>query len=212
MSAPKPVYIGPLHLKDFLLPCTSPLEAAIRASVSHSVSTVRSITCPCKECKLEQSIQHQARSADPQVRKTASDRLEKLRKHHRTRISSDSSKRLKAIREAQPDQTPRTLKPCRLFAVDINDEEGVIRGVCRRCHKLFLLFDRTLYWGMRRSSANPPETWPYRCVCGSHSFEIGVGFDYLEDPLDENDFHTITIAVKCCACELIEMLLDEEAG
>lgn len=204
-------YIGPLHLKDYLVDCSEELAEAIRNSVSHTVSTIRSISCPCKSDSLRQTIDEQARSEDPDKRKTASDRLEKLKKHHKERMSSGSSARLLAIREGDTAIIRKSMLPCRMFAVETNEEEGIVRGFCRRCQKLFPIFDRALYWGVRRSSPNPPESWPYRCVCGGHSFEVGIGFDYDEDPMDENDFHTVTIGIRCCACDSIHMIMDDEA-
>jgi hypothetical protein len=59
-----------------------------------------------------------------------------------------------------------------------------------------MIFDRALYWGTRRENGHTAQTFPYRCSCGGHTFEIALGFEYLPEALDENDIETITAAVR----------------
>ncbi len=204
-----PSHSGPLHLKSYLDDCTRHLKAAIRDSVSHPVSFIRSIACTCTPGQLAKLLEEEHQSLDPAKQQAAHERREKLANHRNKRISRGSSTRLITLsKEARrPSENKRA---CHIFAVEVNEEEGVVRGFCRRCQKMFVVFDRHLFWGLRRDHHQPPESFPYRCLCGGHSFEIGVGFDYADECLDENDFQTVTIAVRCCACESISMVLDEE--
>ena len=210
--AQTPLHSGPMHLQAHLGECNEDLEATIRSSVSHSVSTIRAICCTCAPGNLSRILDEGQCSGDPQQRRSASDRVEQLDRHRQKRISRGSSTRLQKAVSGRTKSNSTRRQICSLFAVEINEEEGVVRGFCRRCQKMFVVFDRCLYWGLRRDHASPPESFPYRCLCGGHSFELGVGFDYSDDALDENDFHTVTVAVRCCACTVISMILDEEGG
>lgn len=202
---------GPLHLQGHLTDCTEPLAKAIRGAVQHAVSSTKSICCTCRRSGALKALDEAQRSGDPQRSKSASERLALLQR--RTgRASPGGSDRLVRVPGPAEEALPHERRlDCRLFAIELNEEEGVLRGYCRRCQKLFVIFDRALYWGVRRDPQAPPEVFPYRCSCGGHTFEAGVGFDYPEDAFDENDIHTITIAVRCAACDEISVILDEEA-
>ncbi|MBI3831554.1 MAG: hypothetical protein HY291_18690 [Planctomycetes bacterium] len=181
----QPPFEGPLHLRRYLGEESDVVGKAIRAAVSHSVSIMRSVHCTCPTSGV----------MDSAGMRMAAER-------------AGSSGLLPAGTEPKDDR--RQL--CRLFAVELNEEDGVIKAFCRRCQKMFIIFDQTLYWGMRRKTGIVPKTYPYRCSCGGHAFEIGIGFDYYEDAIDENDIGTISVAVRCAACDEISMILDEEAS
>lgn len=100
---------------------------------------------------------------------------------------------------------------CRFFNVKTNDEEGIVHLHCRRCHRMILAYDRALYWGVKRKPGSLTETYPHMCSCGSHTFEVAVGFAYPHEALDENDLDTITIAVRCASCSEVAIIFDDEA-
>ena len=209
MPEPPPIQ-APLHLQSYLAECPAPLTKVLRSAVDHPVSHIYALNCNCKPSVVTRVLEEAKRSSDPQQRQSASERIAALQKHHQQRLSA--SGRYAIPPGALP--VPRTTQErgnCTLFAVEINDEAGVVRAFCRRCHRIFPVFDRALYWGVKRPTEDVPETWPYKCACGGHMFEVGMGFDYTEDPIDENDIHTITVAVRCGACDQIAMILDEEA-
>jgi hypothetical protein len=100
---------------------------------------------------------------------------------------------------------------CRFFAIRINEETGIIDAYCRRCEQRLLVYDRDLYWGVKRQSGITPQTYPYKCSCGGHAFEVAVGLDYPDEALDENDINTITVAVRCVSCGEDAVIYDDEA-
>ena len=203
-----PQFQAPLHLQGYLSECAAALAAALRGAVSHTVSHAHALSCSCRRSSMQRSLAEAERSDDPRTRKSASSRRQALERHQQERRSSASNPRLLAVSAAGAVEQRAA---CRLFSIELNDEEGVVRGFCRRCQKMFPVFDRALYWGVKRGSGETPKTYPYRCTCGGHTFELAVGFDYPEDALDENDIHTISLAVRCAACEEISVILDEEA-
>lgn len=218
---------GPLHLRKHLMPCPQDLAKVIAGCVSHSVSTLRGISCTCRRTPIDQRLTEDEQSDDPKRRKRASDRKDRLRQHQADRMGSSS--RIPALPLPPPGgverrsgedrrsgeerraEKPADSQPCTLFIVELNDEEGVVRAFCRRCQQLYPIFDRALYWGTRRKEAKTPPSWGYRCGCGGHSFELGLGFDYSDDAMDENDIHTLTVAVRCAACGEVSVIFDEEA-
>jgi hypothetical protein len=103
------------------------------------------------------------------------------------------------------------LKPCCFFSLDMNDEEGVVHAYCRRCNRKILVYDRALYWGVKRQSGEVPPTYPYSCSCGGHTLEVALGFEYPAEPLDENDLETITVAVRCAGCGEVAVIFADEA-
>lgn len=197
------LFQGPMHLQGFLGLCSEELQGVITGSVEHPVSTCFGLTCSCKPSVVTRVLDEAASSQDPDARIRA--------QAHRTRLELHRLQRRKPS-ESHPaiDRRGEALQPCNLFAIETNEEDGVVRGFCRRCDRLFVLFDMALYWGIKRNTPNPPETWPYGCVCGGHGFQVGLGFDYTDDAMDTNDFHTITIALKCAACDKVAVILDEE--
>lgn len=100
---------------------------------------------------------------------------------------------------------------CRFFAIQMNDESAIIHAHCRRCEHRIVVYDRDLYWGVKRQSGITPPTYPYRCSCGGHAFEVAVAFDYPDDALDENDITTMSVAVRCVTCGEDSMIFDDEA-
>jgi len=196
-------YRGPLHLQGFLGECAEDLDEVIVSSVEHPVSHCFGLNCSCKPSVVTRVLDEASRSDDPRARRLAQDHLARIEQHHMKRRTPSGFH--PAVRSTSGRQLP-----CRLFAIETNEEAGVVRGFCRRCERLFVLFDMALYWGIKRDSDEPPEVWPYGCVCGGHGFEVGLGFDYTDDAIDSNDFHTITVALKCAACGKIAVILDEE--
>lgn len=210
MSKP-PTFDGPLHLQEHLAPCGAELEKALRGAVSHSLSSVHSVRCACRQSGVLKALVEAQQSEDPLRRKSASDRITTLRNRQPASLPPGSGRQpAQPGTESHAGHTERRLD-CRLFAIELNEEAGVIHAFCRRCQKLFVIFDRALYWGVRRASAEQLKVYPYRCTCGGHTFEAGVGFDYPDDAMDENDIHHIALAVRCAACEEISVILDEEA-
>jgi hypothetical protein len=197
------LFQGPLHLQGFLGDCPDELRDVITGSVEHPVSHCFGLDCSCKPSVVTRVLDEAANSQDPVARQLAQAHRARLEHHHLQRRKPSGF---------HPAVGPKSaaLQPCNLFAIETNEEEGVVRGFCRRCERLFVLFDMALYWGIKRDTPNPPETWPYGCVCGGHGFQVGLGFDYTDDAMDTNDFHTITIALKCAACGKVAVILDEE--
>ncbi|MCW8132792.1 MAG: hypothetical protein KIS92_20770 [Planctomycetota bacterium] len=189
---------GPLHLRKHLGPCSEALAKAMHGSVSHPVTLLRSIHCSCPASgRFDAAAPLGSRSSPELV--TA------------PKLDPETAARISGRRAAVPPDPERS-GPCHIFHVELNDEDGVFKSFCRRCQKMFIVFDQALYWGMRRKTGFIPRTYPYRCSCGGHAFELGLGFDYYEDALDENDIRTITVAVRCAACDEISVILDEEAS
>jgi hypothetical protein len=188
---------GPLHLQRYLGPCNDALEGVVRSSVHHPVSIVKSVHCQCAPSGLHRAIRTD--SGRP-----IGDRRTEIRKRLESTRNAEGQ-----AGEKKPDSDRRVA--CRFFSMQLNDEEGVIHATCRRCDKRVILYDRALYWGVKRKSNVPPEVYPYKCTCGSHAFEIAMGFEYPADILDENDLNTITVAVRCASCNEIAVVFDDEA-
>jgi hypothetical protein len=192
---------GPLHLQRSLTECTEALVNIIRQSVDHPVTLIRSLHCECMPSGIMRAVK------PPQT--TIEQRTAPIRQKN-----IESSRRMKVEDGSTPDKpasgSERRLA-CRFFALQLNDEEGVVHSLCRRCNKLVLLYDRALYWGIKRQSRETPETFPYKCSCGGHAFEVGVAFEYPDEALDENDLTTITIAVRCASCGEMAVVFDDEA-
>lgn len=189
---------GPLHLRNYLDSCSEPLDRAIRQSVEHPVSLLRGLACGCRASAMLQA-------AGPRPSGRSSVELVSAK----PKVAEDAGPGQSGSRQGVGGEKRET---CRLFSVEVNEEDGLVKAFCRRCQKLFIIYDQALYWGMRRKTGVIPKTYPYRCSCGGHTYEIGVGFDYYEDAMDENDLRTITVAVRCSACEEISMILDDEAS
>ncbi len=191
---------GPLHLQRFLTACTDALADVVRSSVHHPVTTVRSLNCQCMPSGVL-----------PAVRKPDSGRTAIEARTAEARERSIESSRTLAMRAAAANSDSDRRVACRFFALGINDEEGVVHSNCRRCNRLILLYDRALYWGIKRKDSAPPPTYPYKCTCGGHAFEVALGLEYPDEALDENDLITITIAVRCASCNEIAVVFDDEA-
>jgi hypothetical protein len=209
MPEPSPI-LAPLHLQSYLAECPAPLAKVLRHAVEHPVSHLYALNCNCKPSVVTRVLEEAKQSSNPQQRRSASERIAALHKHHQERLSASGHYAIPPHAIPVPRAT-QDRGNCTLFAVETNDEVGIVRAFCRRCHRIFPVFDRALYWGVKRPAEQMPETWPYKCGCGGHMFEVGIGFDYTEDPIDENDIHTITVAVRCGACDQIALILDEEA-
>lgn len=213
---------GPLHLQGFLQPLDRDLQRSMLSAVSHPISSLSKLYCPCRQSSVLKAISEKELSNDPALRESARQQKEALEKHRDLRMKNKSSKRT-AINPVtcgiRPDtnlyETTRTdtsqSTGCFLFSLEVNEEEGIVRAFCRRCMSLYPLFDRALYFGMPRPINSVPQTFPLRSMCGGHTFEVGLGFDYPEDALDENDLRYVTIAAKCLASGEIMIVTDEEA-
>ncbi|HYG76891.1 MAG TPA: hypothetical protein VEK08_17940 [Planctomycetota bacterium] len=191
---------GPLHLQPYLAPCTDSIAEIIRSAVGHSVSMVTSLRCRCAPSGVLQAV------SDPQS--SISARTAEARRRNIESSRSTIPAAEKAGSAAAPDD--RRLD-CRFFSLRTNDEEAVFHSFCRRCDKRILLYDRVLYWGTKRQTGVTPPTYPYKCCCGSHTFEIAIGLTYPEEALDENDLDLITLAVRCASCNEVAVIFDDEA-
>jgi hypothetical protein len=174
---------GPLHLQHFLRPCDAKLEETVRALTCHPVTLVRTLHCECTPNKLIDLAGRAARNTPA------------LQAILRQRIIPPEERR----------------DPCLLFSLQINEEDGVVHSNCQRCNRMLLLFDRTLYWGLKRDTNTPPETFPYRCACGVNNYEVALGFEYPGDAFDENDISMLMIVARCAGCGQIAAVLDDEA-
>src|SRR5208283_5896884 len=131
-------YEGPLHLQRYLSPCAGALEETVRSAIYHPVTLVRSLHCECAPNKLFSLVGRDSVKAPA------------LQTILRQRIIPPEDRRV----------------ACRSFSLRLNEEEGVVHSSCQRCNRLMLLYDRTLYWGLKRSTDAPPATYPYECSCG----------------------------------------------
>ena len=196
-SAAPNQYTGPLHLQRFLTASPDDVARIIRNSVGHPVSLVSSLHCQCISTGQMRAVNPVASPIDQRT-------VEARRKN----IESSRSK-ITLTPGADSEEDRR--RACRFFSLRNNDEEGIVHSFCRRCNRMVLVYDRALYWGIKRVNATPPETYPYKCSCGSHMFEVTVGLNYPDEALDENDIDTITIAVRCASCNEIAIVFDDEA-
>jgi hypothetical protein len=190
-------FVGPLHLQRYLMPTSDKIAEVIRSSVGHPVNLVSSLHCQCISTGVMRAINP---AANPIDQRTAEARRKNI-ESSRARIDLRAEDR-------EEDDRRRT---CRFFSLRINDEEGIVHSFCRRCNRMVLVYDRALYWGIKRDKKAAPETFPYKCSCGSHTFEVAVGFNYPDEALDENDIDTITVAVRCATCMEIAIVFDDEA-
>jgi hypothetical protein len=192
---------GPLHLQRHMTDCTDALADALRKSVEHPVSIVCSLRCECDPAVLQRaSRSNSSRRLDPRTIEARQRNIESSRIMRRPDGASSASSSADDRRAA-----------CRFFSLLLNDEEGVVHATCRRCERLILIYDRALYWGIKRTTGVSPTTYPYKCTCGGHTFEIAVGFEYPDEPIDENDINIITVAVRCAMCGEVAMIFDDEA-
>jgi hypothetical protein len=99
----------------------------------------------------------------------------------------------------------------RVFSIEINEESGVARATCRLCRKSFTLYDRAVAWGVPRQTEMLPKTFPYKCCCGGHSFQIAVGMEYPSDPMGDDDLIQFTVGAACLACDEVAIAFDDEA-
>jgi hypothetical protein len=200
--SPTPLpHTGPLHLQKYLGPCQDAFSDIVTKSIEHSVSLMRSLHCECMPSGVYRAIRHG--ETGPIERRT--------REARRSNIESARSKVPTGTGDKPAVEQDRRVA-CRFFSLKLNDEEGVVHSTCRRCERHVLLYDRALYWGIKRPSGRqPPETFPYKCSCGGHTFEVAMGFLYPPEALDENDLDTITIAVRCASCNEVAIVFDDEA-
>ena len=201
--SPESTHNGPLHLQKYLGPCNDNLAETLKKSIQHPVTLIRTLHCQCAVSGLHRAIRPEPPPSNPVEART--------REARRTQIESG---RMQASQPAASPAAPADDRriACRFFSVKLNDEESVVHATCRRCDRLILLYDRALYWGIKRPSGRqPPETFPYKCSCGGHMFEICLGFLYPPDTLDENDLDTISIAVRCAGCNEVAIIFDDEA-
>jgi hypothetical protein len=195
-------YSGPLHLQRYLSACTDSIADIIRSSVGHPVSIVHSLHCHCQPSGLMKAV-----SVAPPSGSGVHDRTADAR-----RRNIESSRRQKSVGDAdaeKPENDRRMI--CRFFSMSTNDEDGVVHTFCKRCDRMILVYDRALYWGIKRPANGVPAIYPYKCSCGSHTFEVAIGLSYPEEALDENDVDMITIAVRCATCAEIAIVFDDEA-
>ena len=196
---------GPLHLQRNLAVCTETLEKVMRTTVSHPLTCIYSLYCRCGASGKMPVSRPGAAPADSIAARTAQARKRGI----------ESAANLPGVTlpgsPALPGSDDDRRSTCRFFAIKLNDEEAVIHAFCRRCENRVLIYDRALYWGTKRGSLETPETFPYRCTCGGHAFEIAIGFDYPDEALDENDINTITVTVRCVTCGTDAMIFDDEA-
>lgn len=192
---------GPLHLQRYITDCTDAFADSIRKAVEHPISVVRSLRCECDPAVLQRAVRSiSGRAIDPRTIQARQRNIESSRIMRRSDFAPGASANADDRRVA-----------CRFFSLPLNDEEGIVHATCRRCERLILIYDRALYWGIKRPTGVSPTTYPYKCTCGGHTFEIAVGFEYPEEPIDENDINTITVAVRCAMCNEIAMIFDDEA-
>jgi hypothetical protein len=181
--------------------CTGDLGEVLRSSVAHLVGQVHSLYCRCG------TQQHLSRTSIPSA--TAGDaRVAEARQRH---IESSRRLRQEAAKSDASEIAEDRRMTCRFFSIKLNEEYGVIDAFCRRCEMRLIVYDRDLYWGTRRKSGATPPTYPYKCTCGGHAFEIAIGLDYPDEALDENDINTITVAVRCVSCGEDAVIYDDEA-
>jgi hypothetical protein len=190
-------FTGPLHLQRFLAPCTDKIDEVIRSSVGHPVTIVSSLICQCIATGFMRAVTPPS---------TLDERTVEAR---RKNIESSRSTIVLHGKAAESDDERR--RTCRFFSLRINDEQGIVHSFCRRCNRMVLVYDRALYWGIKRETVVARETFPYKCSCGSHTFEVAVGLKYPEEALDENDLDMITVAVRCATCNEIAVIFDDEA-
>jgi len=192
---------GPLHLQKYLGPCNDNLADTLKQALGHPVTLIRTLHCQCAASGMHRAIRPETPPANPVEQRT--------REARRSQIESG---RMKSARTSASEASDDRRLACRFFSVKVNDEESVVHAICRRCERLILLYDRALYWGIKRPSGRqPPETFPYKCSCGGHMFEICLGFLYPPDTIDENDLDTISIAVRCASCNEVAVIFDDEA-
>lgn len=206
---------GPLHLQRYLTVCTESLEKMLRSTVEHPLTSVCSLYCRCGASGKLPLAGKSKKSNTPANSVEA--RTAEVRKRQ---VETASGALLPAVTGPGPAVPPSPTVPgseddrratCRFFAIKLNDEEAVIHAYCRRCENKILVYDRVLYWGIKRASQSGAETFPYRCTCGSHAFEVAIGFDYPDEAIDENDINTITVAVRCVTCGTDAIIFDDEA-
>jgi hypothetical protein len=202
---------GPLHLQRHLTTCTEALEKVLRQATAHPLTGIFGLYCHCG-----------ASGKYPLSRKAFEKEgtIEARTAQARKRLIESSRRMTPAASEASPPgpdkpaslvPTPERREICRFFDVRMNDESAIIHAFCRRCEQRIVVYDRDLYWGTKRQTGITPPTYPYRCSCGGHMFEVAVGFDYPDEAIDENDINTITIAVRCVGCGEEAMIFDDEA-
>lgn len=210
------VHGGPLHLQRHLAPCSGPLAQAIRSSAQHQVDVVLSLQCHCS-ITAQVPGKHDS-GLHPPPPHTTDGHVEKRTSVIRRRNIESGSARAAGAQASSPAGEPdpsgkaaEPLKPCCFFLLQLNDEEGVVHAYCRRCNRRIIVYDRALYWGLKRQNGQAPPTYPYKCSCGSHTFEVALGLEYPPEALDENDLETITIAVRCAGCGEVAVIFEDEA-
>jgi hypothetical protein len=202
---PEQVHHGPLHLQRYLTTCSDELAKALQASVEHPITIVSSLQCACRQS----IILHRKQPPPPPAPQTlAQDVEERTAAVRRRNVESGRGETLPGLDQNGPGERRVA---CRFFSLKINDEEAVLHAFCRRCDKRILVFDRALYWGLKRDTTVTPQTFPYRCSCGSHTFEVALGLVYPEEAMDENDLEMITVAVRCASCAEVALILEDEA-
>ncbi|MCY3018681.1 MAG: hypothetical protein NTW87_06585 [Planctomycetota bacterium] len=202
---------GPLHLQRYLASCTDAMADVVRSAVGHPVSLVSSLQCQCAPTVILPKSR-KSESRPPSVR--AKDDAVQKRTAEVRRRNLESTRVMPAqppAGNALPQGTEERRQACRFFELQMNDEDGIVHAYCRRCERMILVYDRALYWGVKRETGVVPPTYPYLCSCGSHTFEMAIGLHYQDDALDENDLEMITVAVRCASCNEIALVFDDEA-
>lgn len=203
---------GPLHLQRFLTECTDVVATIIRSSVGHHVSSVHSLFCSCIKpvsgAHLGSNGVQAAMNPDGEKASVAKRTEEVRRRNIESSRNSIPAYNPNAGTSTVPDDRRSA---CRFFSLKTNDEQGVVHAYCRRCERILLVYDRDLYWGVKRKTGMVPPTYRHVCCCGSHMFEVAIGFNYPDEALDENDIDTITVAVRCASCNEVAIVFDDEA-
>ena len=202
---------GPLHLQRHLTVCTEPLEKVLRQAVAHSLTSVYGLYCRCG-ASGKYPLSRKAFEKDDTVEaRTAEARKRLIESSRRMTPAQPEANTPDPKKPASLVPTPERRETCRFFDVRMNDESAIIHAYCRRCEQRIVIYDRDLYWGTKRQTGITPPTYPYRCSCGGHMFEVAVGLDYPDEAIDENDINTISIAVRCVGCGEESMIFDDEA-
>ena len=85
----------------------------------------------------------------------------------------------------------------RVFAVELDDDEGCARRTCTSCGHGVFIADSAEYW----DEADPGEA---RCPCGEEGFEVGVAFSLRKN----GEVRWITVGGRCVACGVLGAYAD----
>ena len=97
----------------------------------------------------------------------------------------------------------------------LNVREGIpaVFALCERCENEFKLYVNADYKaGYIPDNPTMPQKTVLCTNCRGQIFQVGVGYEYPGDEVDDTDITWFTMIGKCSSCSEIQLLFEDETG